>query len=97
MSQFLNQVVYASAQLPITFDTCTTTIPNILYRPGSLVQVADDLLGFPLDRNFVAQCIDDHYWADANDYGAGNLNCEVTLKGFLPATDFIADFLDPDF
>lgn len=97
MSQFLNQVVYASGQLPVVFDTCTTTIPNVLYQPGSSVQVADELLGFPLDRNFVVQCIDDHYWADASDYGAGNLNCEVTLKGFIPATDFIGDFLDPDF
>lgn len=97
MTQFLNQVVAASGQLPIVFDTCTTTIPNVLYQPGSSLQVADDLLGFPLDRNFVVQCIDDHYWADANDYGPGNLNCEVTLKGFVPATDYIADFLDPDF
>ena len=97
MSQFLNQVVYASAQLPMTFDTCTTTIPNVLYRPGAVIQLADDLLGFPIDRNFVVQCTDDHYWADASDYGPGNLNCEVSLKGFLPATDFIGDFLDPDF
>ena len=97
MTQFLNQVVAASGQLPVVFDTCTTTIPNVLYQPGSSLQVADDLLGFPLDRNFVVQCIDDHYWADANDYGPGNLNCEVTLKGFVPATDYIADFLDPDF
>ena len=97
MSQFLNSVVYASSQLPVNFDTCTTTIPNILYQPGTVINVIDTLLGFPPDRNFVVQCIDDHYWADASDYGPGNLNCEVSLKGFIPSTDFIADFVDPDF
>lgn len=97
MSQFLNQVVYASAQLPVVFDTVTTTIPNVLFQPGSSVQISDDLLGFPIDRNFVVQCIDDHYWADASDYGPGNLVCEATFKGFIPATDLISDFLDPDF
>lgn len=97
MSQFLNQVVYASAQLPVVFDTVTTTIPNMLFQPGSSVQISDALLGFPIDRNFIVQCIDDHYWADAQDYGAGNLVCEATFKGFIPATDLISDFLDPDF
>lgn len=97
LSDFLNTVVHASAQLPINFSTVTTTIPNILYQPGSSVQIADALLGFPLDRNFTTQCVEDHYWAAADDYGPGNLVCEVALKGFIPPSDFEADFLDPDF
>lgn len=97
LSDFLNSVVHASAQLPVVFSTITTTIPNTLYQPGASVQLADSLLGFPIERNFTAQCVEDHYWASADDYGAGNLVCEVALKGFIPPSDFEADFLDPDF
>ncbi len=97
MSNFLNEVVHATAQLPIVFDTITTTIPNVLFTPGSAVQLADSLLGFPVERNFIAQCVEDHYWADAADYGPGNLVCEVGLKGFIPASDHEGDFTDPDF
>lgn len=97
MSQFLNQVVHAAGQLPVIFDTMTTTVPNVLYQPGSSVQIADSMLGFPIDRNFIVQVVEDHYWANADDYGPGNLVCDVSLKGFIPAMDFEADFLDPDF
>jgi hypothetical protein len=97
MSQYLNTVVHASAMLPVNFDTVTTTIPNVLYQPGFSIQVADELLGFPAQRNFMAQVVEDHYWADASDYGPGNLVCEVTLKGFIPAMDFVTDFNDPFF
>lgn len=97
MSQYLNTVVHASAMLPVTFDTVTTTIPNVLYQPGASVQVSDEGLGFPAIRNFMAWVVEDHYWADASDYGPGNLECEVSLKGFIPAMDFQTDFEDPFF
>lgn len=97
MSNFLGEVVHATSQLPIIFDTVVTTIPNVLFQPGSSVQLADALLGFPIDRNFTPMCVEDHYWANADDYGAGNLVCEIGLKGFIPASDHETDFTDPDF
>lgn len=97
MGQFLNQVVHASAQLPVSIGTIQTTIPNALYNPGSSIQFADTALGFPESRNFTMQCIEDHYWADASDFGQGNLLCEVALKGFVSPIDFLSDSSDPDF
>lgn len=94
-SQYLNTLVHLTGQPPITFDTILCTVPNLLFKPGFSVQVIDDLLGFPDTRAFFAQVTEDHYWADADSYGFGNLVCEVNLKGYESPLDFHDDINDP--
>lgn len=95
MSEYLNTLVHLTGQPPITFDTMLTTVPNLLYRPGFSVQFIDDLMGFPDNRNFLCQVAEDHYWVDADNYGIGNLVCEVNLKGYESPLDFFDDANDP--
>lgn len=95
MSQYLNTLVHLTGQPPVTFDTMLTTIPNLLYTPGHSVQFIDDLLGFPEVRGFLCQVTEDHYWVDAENYGIGNLVCEVNLKGYESPLDFHSDDSDP--
>lgn len=95
MSEYLNTLVHLTGQPPVTFDTMVTTIPNILYSPGSSVQVIDDLLGFPENRNFLCQVTEDHYWVDADEFAIGNTICEVNLKGYESPLDYFSDANDP--
>jgi hypothetical protein len=95
MSQYLNTLVHETGKAPVSFDTIVTTIPNVLYTPGKDVQFVDAALGFPEQRNFLCQVIEDHYWADAETYGFGNLVCEVSLKGFESPLDRFSDLDDP--
>jgi hypothetical protein len=95
MSEYLNTLVHLTGQPPVTFDTMLTTIPNLLYRPGFSIQFIDDLLGFPENRNFLVQVTEDHYWVDADNYGVGNIVCEVNLKGYESPLDFFDDANDP--
>lgn len=95
MSIYLDTLVHETGKAPVSFDTLTTTIPNILYSPGKDVQFVDKALGFPAQRNFFCQVLEDHYWADASDYGFGNLVCEVSLKGFESPIDRFSDLDDP--
>lgn len=95
MSQYLNTLVHLTGQPPVTFDTMLTTIPNILFKPGYSVQFIDDLLGFPEDNAFFCQVAEDHYWVDADNYGVGNLVCELNLKGYESPLDFHSDNEDP--
>lgn len=88
MEQLLDQLVFHSGQPPITFDTMLTTIPNVGYKPGQSVQIVDDLLGFPANRDFTCQVLEDHYWVVADEYGLGNQFCEVSLKGYQSPLEF---------
>lgn len=94
-SQYLNTLVHLTGQPPVTFDTILCTIPNLLFKPGYSVQVIDDLLGFPDTRAFFCQVTEDHYWAEADSYGLGNLVAEVNLKGYESPLDFHDDINDP--
>lgn len=93
MGIYLDQLAFASGQPPIVFDTMLTTIPNVGYTPGQSVQLVDKLLGFPKNRDFICQVIEDHWWVVADDYGLGNQYCEVNLKGYQSPLEYEADFL----